>query len=89
MINSFVISQFTMYLIVMKNEWNELARNTVKGLMASNGVNAVELQKRLTELGVNETRNSIVLKLNRGTFSFAWFLQVLKALDLKLETKNI
>lgn len=73
----------------MKNEWNELARNTVKGLMASNGVNAVELQKRLMELGVNETRNSIVLKLNRGTFSFAWFLQVLKALGLKMETKNI
>ncbi|WP_338667343.1 DUF6471 domain-containing protein [Pseudodesulfovibrio methanolicus] len=74
----------------MTLKWNEeQARNTLKALLASQGLKVADLADRLNAIGVHETQKSIYGKLQRGTFTLAWFLQILKALGLKLETKNI
>jgi hypothetical protein len=39
-----------------------------------------ELAELLTQLGVVETERSVASKMSRGSFSFAFYLQVMKAL---------
>lgn len=65
-------------------EWNKRASNFLKAELKRCGVGYDELQKKLAELDVEETANGINSKINRGTFSFAFFLQVMKALNLKV-----
>jgi uncharacterized protein DUF6471 len=42
-----------------------------------------ELARRLTEHGLNETRDSIASKLKRGTFRATFFIACLAALELE------
>lgn len=72
----------------MSLKWNEeKARNTLKGLLANQGLKVADLADRLNEIGVRETQKSIYGKLQRGSFSLAWFLLVLKALGLEMSFK--
>jgi len=51
------------------------------------GVTYDELGRRLTAIGIEETKPSIANKLGRGTFSATFFLAALKALGK--ETINL
>jgi Domain of unknown function (DUF6471) len=42
-----------------------------------------ELARRLTEHGLNETRDSIASKLKRGTFAATFFIACLAALEME------
>lgn len=42
-----------------------------------------QLAQKMKEIGVEETKANIANKLHRGTFSFAYALQIFKALGLK------
>ena len=49
-----------------------------------------ELAKRLTEYGLDETRDSIASKLKRGSFPATFFLACCSALDLaSVQLKDI
>ncbi len=66
-----------------KNYWSQRARNLLKGELARRGVTYSDLAVRLKEIGVKETPENIRNKINRGTFSAAFLLQVLQALGAR------
>lgn len=67
----------------MQKEWNKQASNMLKAELKRRGISYDQLQEKLLALGVEETANGINIKINRGTFSFAFFLQVMKAIGGK------
>ena len=68
----------------MKLDWKKLATNFLKAELARRGLTYEQLQKKLLALGVKETASNINVKINRGTFSFIFFLQVMQAIEAKI-----
>jgi hypothetical protein len=64
-----------------KSAWAVEASNILKGTIKRSGITYEQLAERLLRNGISETVPSIKNKLARGTFSFVFVLQVLKALD--------
>lgn len=62
------------------DEWKQYAAQTLKAELARAGVGYEELIRRLGAIGVNESYKGIASKINRGTFSFLFFAQCMKAL---------
>jgi Domain of unknown function (DUF6471) len=60
----------------------ERAARFLKAELKRAGVTYEELAKRLEEIGLNETRDSIASKLKRGTFPATFFLACLSALEI-------
>ena len=63
--------------------WPNQARAILKAELARKGVTYQRLAARLYTLGVVETERSIANKMSRGTFSFIFFLQCMKAVGVK------
>ena len=61
-------------------DWHKLATNTIKVELARSGIGYEELIRRLAVIGVHESYTGIAAKINRGTFSFMFFMQCMKAL---------
>ncbi len=61
-------------------EWNSMATKVLKAELARAGVNYEELIRRLKENGIEESYKGISAKVNRGTFSFTFFMQCMMAL---------
>jgi hypothetical protein len=64
----------------------KLAQRTARFLKAEMkraDVTYEELARRLTEHGLNETRDSIASKLKRGTFAATFFIACLAALEME------
>lgn len=64
-------------------DWNKLATNTIKAELARSGIGYEELISRLDALGVKESYTGIAAKINRGTFSFAFFMQCMQAIGVR------
>jgi len=64
----------------MSDDWNRRATNLLKAELAFAGVGYEELIARLAEIGVHESYKGLTNKINRGAYSFAFFLQCMKAL---------
>jgi hypothetical protein len=64
-------------------EWNRLACNLLKSELAKAGIGYEELIRRLAEIGITESYKGIANKINRGTYSFTFFMQCMKALNQK------
>lgn len=62
--------------------WNSKAANLIKAELKLAGIGYEELVCRLAEIGVQETYKGIASKINRGTFSFVFFMQCMKALGI-------
>ena len=65
------------------DEWSRHASNLLKAELARSGIGYEELVTRLNAIGVHETYQGLAAKINRGTFSFAFFAQCMTALDIK------
>ena len=65
-----------------KDEWNKQAANLIKAELAIAGVGYEGLIERLQGVGVDESYKGIAAKINRGTFSFAFFMRCMKALGV-------
>jgi hypothetical protein len=63
--------------------WPNQARAILKAELARKSVTYQRLAARLYTLGVEETERSIANKMSRGTFSFIFFLQCMKAVGVK------
>ena len=61
-------------------DWNKLATNTIKAELARSGIGYEELIRRLDAIGVKESYTGIAAKINRGAFSFAFFMQCMNVL---------
>ncbi len=68
----------------MKDLWQTTATNIVKAELARRGIGYAELQQKLAAIGIEETANAINVKINRGAFSFIFFMQIMKAIDAKI-----
>lgn len=58
------------------------ARNVLRSLMASKGVSLTELSRLLTADGTREDPRPLSAKINRGKFSFEFFLRCMKVLGM-------
>ena len=61
-----------------KNDWNSKAANLIKAELKLAGIGYEELVLRLAGIGVQETYKGIASKINRGTFSFVFFMQCIR-----------
>ena len=68
--------------LTMHEEWNERATNLLKSEMARAGVGYDELISRLQGVGIDEGYKGLANKINRGAFSFVFFIQCMKALGI-------
>lgn len=71
--------------IVWKNkpltqEYEERAKNLLKGELKRRGIGYRELAETLTAMGIPETERNIANKISRGGFTAAFFLQCLAAM---------
>ena len=71
-----------------ETEWRAQASQILKAELSRHGVKYGELRERLTALGIEESYGGLATKINRGKFSFAFFLQCMQTLgktEVKLE----
>jgi len=64
-------------------DWKDKAKSMIKSELAKKNIDYIELSKRLKDIGITETQTNLANKINRGTFSFIFVLQVFDVLDLK------
>lgn len=61
-------------------DWNGQARTILKAELARRDISYKRLSLLLDQIGVDESPSAITNKMSRGTFSFAFFLQCMKAI---------
>jgi len=64
-------------------DWNEEAYKILKRELGRRKVTYARLQKQLAADGVEETERSIASKISRGAFSFAFFIQCMRAIGVQ------
>ena len=65
-----------------EDHWNEKTKIILKAQLAQKNMRYHDLAIALNEIGIDENQNTIATKLSRGTFSFAFFLQCMHALEI-------
>jgi hypothetical protein len=70
-------------LNMIQEDWNKQAANLLKAELARLGIGYDGLIEQLKAIGVEESYKGIAAKINRGTFSFAFFMQCMKAVNQK------
>ena len=68
----------------MKNE----ARQFIKSELAKRDINYVQLADYMNKKGYKENPDTIRTKIHRGSFSFAFILEVCDSLDLNFNITN-
>ena len=71
-------------------EYEEKAKNLLKGELKRKGLTYSDLAEKLTAMGIPETERNLNNKISRGGFSAAFLIQVLEAVNcrsLDLQTK--
>ena len=63
--------------------WKKKASTIIKAELAKKDMGYDDLVEKLSDIDVTESAGNIATKLNRGTFSFLYALQIFKALGLK------
>lgn len=74
----------------MKNEqdWKKEARKIVKAEIARRDLSYSDVRQKLLNIGVDKSVPNITSRINTGGFSFVFFLQLAKALDINHVTFN-
>lgn len=67
----------------MAVDWNTMAANILKSELRRRGITYNQLQEKLSAMGICDTTNSIKVKVSRGSFQFAFFLQCAVAIGIK------
>lgn len=67
----------------MELDWNTLAANILKAELKRRGITYDQLHEKLLAIGIKDTTNSIKVKISRGAFQFAFFLQCAAAIGIK------
>ena len=63
----------------LTKEYEEKAKNLLKGEMKRRGITYAQLAERLGVLGLEETDRNLANKISRGGFTAAFLLQCLSA----------
>jgi len=67
----------------LKDEWQQLATRILRIELARQSVGYKALSSRLAQLDIEESPRQLSNKINRGTFSFVFFLKCMKALGAR------
>ncbi len=65
------------------SDWKKEATKIIKLELLKQDIDYEALSQKLKVIGIEEDKANIANKLHRGTFSFAYALQIFKALGLK------
>ena len=63
--------------------WKSKAKSIIKSELAKKDIDYIELAEMLKEIGVEDDNVNLSNKINRGTFSFIFALQIFEVLDIK------
>jgi hypothetical protein len=66
-----------------KKGWERLASSIIKANLQLAGMRHSDLHEALAKLGVEQSTDSIAMKLSRGKFSAIFFLQCLAAIGVE------
>ena len=64
-------------------DWKKEATKIIKLELVKQDIDYETLSQKLKVIGIDEDKANIGNKLHRGTFSFAYALQIFKALGIK------
>ena len=64
-------------------EFEDLAKNILKGELKRRAITYADLAKRLEKIGVIENERNLNNKISRGGFSAAFLFQVMLAIEAK------
>jgi signal recognition particle subunit SEC65 len=64
-------------------DWQREARRILKTELVAEEVSFKELARALKQFGIDEEPKVLSNKVNRGTFSFIFFLQCMRAIGTK------
>lgn len=64
-------------------DWKKQARSLVKAELAKRDVGYKYLSIELKKIGIVEKPSNLANKINRGTFSFIFALQIFKSLGIE------
>ena len=64
------------------SDWPREARRILRAELARKDIGYKELSRALETVGIQEDAKALSNKINRGTFSFAFFLQCMQALGV-------
>jgi Domain of unknown function (DUF6471) len=73
-------------------DWYQIAGNVLRAELARQGITYRQLANAMAQIGVAETERSIASKLSRGSFSFAFYLQCMRALgrtDFRVDITDV
>jgi len=65
-----------------KVDWNAKAANLLKSELKRHGVTYAQLVEKLAKIGIEEKEVNVRNKLSRGSFTAAYLLQALTALEV-------
>ncbi len=68
---------------VKKIDWKNRAKTLIKSEIAKQDIDYIELAEKLKEIGIEDSQINLANKINRGTFSFLFALQVFEVLGIK------
>lgn len=64
-------------------EWKSKAKRLIKSELAKREIDYIKLAELMNAIGADEKQVNIANKINRGTFSFSFALQVFEAIGVK------
>jgi hypothetical protein len=66
----------------MATDYVKKAKTIIKAELAKRDIGYFELADMMKKIGIDENRNNLSNKINRGTFSFIFVMQVFEALGI-------
>ena len=66
-----------------EKEWQQMASNHLKAEMVRLGLKYRDLRTKLQSLGIEISEQALINKINRGVFKHSFFLQCMKALNIR------
>lgn len=63
-----------------EREWSERVKRFMKAELKRQDVTYEELARRLSEMGLEETKTSVASKMSRGSFTAVFFLASMRAI---------
>lgn len=76
------VNYFLNIFFAMENRFASEARVIIKTELTMRRVTYRALSEKLAEIGVIESESQLKSKIFRGTFSFYFFIQVMRALEM-------
>ena len=64
----------------LTQEYEERAKNLLKGELKRRGLSYRDLVEKLADIGISETERNLANKISRGGFTAAFFIQCLEAI---------